>query len=767
MLNSIISVDLHIHSKASSYKDGSIVENSDIVHLNTILDKLVESNIQLFSFSDHNRFDKNLYCAAEESIKNIEKYKCLTIIPTVEFDVQLEDKKPSCHIITVFDAKSNDDLEKIQNVINNNLLTKKEDFYKREIFEALLKEIGLSVLLIACQRKSLDNKNGGKNCLSDSCDNPLEFIKTGYINALEYQSPSVEGILNNSLVDLPKDMGVSLVAGSDCHEWSAYPYHDSKSIKNNKSSFFKIKSLPSFMGLVLAFSAPASRFKRKIKDKQYLESFEVNGVSYPLSSGFNVIIGENGSGKSTLLTGLANETTHKEQYMKLLLKKNNFILSARGALSIKHITQSLLVDNAYSKNSIFGDEISFKPINNAEFEKQFRNFGAAILSKINSNISFKQKLDGIKPLFFTIRPDMEEKDTFFIRINKADGFTKIENGFEKHLESINSILTSLKDEYKSPIYSLTAKNNIKAAFNHLQSVKTEITNKYLKIIHETRIKNIMSSLIDNYSTDSKNKSTTIDTEKTEYENSKSIFVDNIVSAIKEKRNNLLISVKEPFLPSNCGFSSTSNCGFDFISTTKYNSDGSYLSAFYKTVFNAGYQSLPDILAISEVSEAAKSVKGTGASSDYKTKLESNVENFIKDFEEEKYTVVETSSNQKMGNTLGEKAIVFYRYITRKCSDKYIYLIDQPEDNISNPKILSNLISYLSELRDRTQVIFITHNPLLVINLDVDNLIYLENHNGKIDVVSGCLEEEGILDIVAKNMDGGKEALRRRLKVYGN
>lgn len=767
MLNSIISVDLHIHSKASAYKDGEVVADSDKGHLNVLFDNLIDKEIDLFSFSDHNRFDAQLYCDAKNLISSTDKYHNLKMVSSVEFDVQIDDGKPSCHIIAVFDSKTDSDMNKIANGISKYYLAKKDDFYTREKFEMLLKDIGLSVLLIACQRKSIENKNGGKNCLSDSCDNPLEFIKSGYINALEYQSPNVEGILNNCLVDIPKDLGISLVAGSDCHEWCAYPYHDSKCPKTNKSFSFKIKSLPTFMGLVLAFSAPSSRFKRRISANSSVKNFSLNGKDYELSNGINAIIGENGSGKSTLLTGLSNGSTNKEPYMKALLKNNGFVLDAVSSVEIKHITQSLLINNVYKKNSVFGDEIEFKKINNDEFEKSYKNFGESIYDKISSNIALKTKIDALSKINISINLELENKETFFININKSENFTKIENNYESHLVAINKILNELKQEYSSSIYSSSAKSEIKEAFIHLTNVKNDLTNKYLQIVYETKIKNIMSSLIDDYISDLKKKSNTIDTEKTEYDANKNKFIDSIVSAIQEKQKSLSLIVKEPKLSNNEGYSVVSNNGFDFISSTKYYNNDSLLELFYKSAFNANYQTLDKIILIDTVSEASKCVKGTGLSQEYKSKLSSNVEAFIKELEEESYTVLETTSKQKMGNTLGEKAIVFYRYITRKCSDKYVYLIDQPEDNISNPKIISELIKYISELRDKTQVIFVTHNPLLVINLDVDNLIYLHNNNGKIDAISGCLEDDGILNVVAENMDGGKEALRRRLKVYGN
>lgn len=69
MLNSDIRVDLHIHSKASEYKEGqdstenNIVAESDIEHLDVLFKRLSasENSINMISITDHNRFDPGLY----------------------------------------------------------------------------------------------------------------------------------------------------------------------------------------------------------------------------------------------------------------------------------------------------------------------------------------------------------------------------------------------------------------------------------------------------------------------------------------------------------------------------------------------------------------------------------------------------------------------------------------------------------------------------------------------------------------------------------
>lgn len=64
---------------------------------------------------------------------------------------------------------------------------------------------------------------------------------------------------------------------------------------------------------------------------------------------------------------------------------------------------------------------------------------------------------------------------------------------------------------------------------------------------------------------------------------------------------------------------------------------------------------------------------------------------------------------------------------------------------------------------------VSHNPQFIVNLDVDNLIFLSKSEDSLVVQSGALEyvcpEYSILDIVAQNIDGGLDSIRKRWKRY--
>ena len=145
----------------------------------------------------------------------------------------------------------------------------------------------------------------------------------------------------------------------------------------------------------------------------------------------------------------------------------------------------------------------------------------------------------------------------------------------------------------------------------------------------------------------------------------------------------------------------------------------------------------------------------------------NFDKFIKWAKTEKSYIKEESTNDSIGNTLGEMSLIYYKFQAYEDDDCDVLMIDQPEDNISNNRIAEKLIQYLNQTRKQKQLILVTHNPLLVVNLDADNVIALNKNNNVIQVSAGCLEDEEnkILDIVAKTLDGGKEMIEKRLKIY--
>ena len=113
--------------------------------------------------------------------------------------------------------------------------------------------------------------------------------------------------------------------------------------------------------------------------------------------------------------------------------------------------------------------------------------------------------------------------------------------------------------------------------------------------------------------------------------------------------------------------------------------------------------------------------------------------------------------------------IYFDILSYATTKDGIYIIDQPEDNVSQIAIKTYLLSCFKEMGENRQVIIVTHNPQFIVNLDIDNLIFISKRNGSIEIQSGALEyscpDYDILDIVVNNIDGGLESIQKRWKRY--
>lgn len=767
MLNSNIRVDLHIHSKISEYKDGDLVKSSTFENIDVILSKLNEHEISLFGFSDHNRFDSSLFIKTR-NILNENEYKAKypnikNLLPVVEFDVIFEKGKKKCHVLAVFDVTTDEELENLQKTIETEKLLSKDAAYAKDKFDELLRAINKDVILIAAQRKSLDNPNGSKNSLSDSVSDVYEFLKVGYISALEIQKSAVQGMILKNLVDFPKT--ISFTSGSDCHEWEAYPKHDKKEDMKEKSYYFIIKAKPTFSGLVMALTSPETRFGRTNQvDYSYVKSIMINDRKIELSSGINTIIGENGSGKSSIVFGLLNQAkTGKGSYAKKILDKNNFLVDPNNLFSEMHgIKQSEIIDNN-NNGFVFGKtEDYFNEVDHSDFENNIKKYAKQLFDNISNNIILEKSKNTIKESSFIIDLEFEDKNQYYFQIISDDNFVDVNNKHEERLKKLNSILKSIKTEFENEYYTTAQKESLAKVFADLSNLQSEVKNQYISLKTSIYVKNLIVNKINDYEIEIASLSGEEDKKISKYNLDKTKFRGIITSHIDvlnkcvwkdiEISDKLNGQSKKPFR------------GYTFVKKAKYLSEDIGLK-FFEKVFKKEYRSIDKLKTIIDVTVFADAIFGAN-NSNYKDMFNEKVTSIINELKIEDNFITKDDGDSNVGNTLGERSLVFYDFIVHNENKKPILVIDQPEDNISNTRILNSLVKKLSLLRDKKQIILVTHNPLLVVNLDTDNVIHLENINGILNTQAGCLEADGIIPLIAKTMDGGVEAIERRFKIYG-
>lgn len=136
---------------------------------------------------------------------------------------------------------------------------------------------------------------------------------------------------------------------------------------------------------------------------------------------------------------------------------------------------------------------------------------------------------------------------------------------------------------------------------------------------------------------------------------------------------------------------------------------------------------------------------------------------------------------------GKKAFVVLKLLLDFSDKDCPILIDQPEDDLDNRAIYTDLVQYLRRKKKLRQIIVATHNPNIVVGADSELVICanqdgLKNYNRgrkKFQYVSGSLEHsiekkkceeilegQGVREHVCEILEGGDIAFRLRDNKYG-
>lgn len=188
-----VKVDLHLHSFVSR-------SNGDGIKWTSLFDaisKLVENNVQIAAFSDHNKLDVNFYIEA----KNLAQTANILLLPAIEVNVVRSDGQIA-NIIYVFDQ----DLEKDQ-------LIKICEIANQEIPKR-----GIS--LTKCNTIFQDFQTIKIPHVGKSDHFKYEDLLQIKYDAIEISNENDKNYLS---VTKKEDIITSIVAFSDTHKWNEYP----------------------------------------------------------------------------------------------------------------------------------------------------------------------------------------------------------------------------------------------------------------------------------------------------------------------------------------------------------------------------------------------------------------------------------------------------------------------------------------------------------------------------------------------------------------
>ena len=136
---------------------------------------------------------------------------------------------------------------------------------------------------------------------------------------------------------------------------------------------------------------------------------------------------------------------------------------------------------------------------------------------------------------------------------------------------------------------------------------------------------------------------------------------------------------------------------------------------------------------------------------------------------------------------GKKAFIILRLLLDFDESVWPILIDQPEDDLDNRAIYTDLVSYLRDKKTKRQIILVTHNPNIVVGADSELVIVANRHGSKNenpDKIKFCyygdtlessfkddeektvLYKQGIKEHICEILEGGDAAFKLREKKYG-
>ena len=132
-----------------------------------------------------------------------------------------------------------------------------------------------------------------------------------------------------------------------------------------------------------------------------------------------------------------------------------------------------------------------------------------------------------------------------------------------------------------------------------------------------------------------------------------------------------------------------------------------------------------------------------------------------------HNIVVTSKNKNITKlSHGQQGTIYLRLKLAANLFSKTIIYDQPEDDLDNEFIMSDLVSIFRKIKKYRQIIIVSHNANLVVNADSEQVIIARNKEGILKYVSGSLENTNINEQICKILEGGKSAFLNREKKYG-
>lgn len=781
-----VKIDFHIHSAASAHKDGQKVQGGTVENIEILFRKLEENEVNMTSVTDHDTFDFDIYDALRSKVEEAQFLQ--RVLPGVEFTVSFktDEGNKTVHVITLFD---DNDPEAVKHIIDAIPCKKgKPDYDEGEAFSEdkywnIIRDIGLDIVAIAHQKSSPGSSRARKND-ANSVGEKLynEFIFVDYFEAYEYKNRRNELFNRHYAYTNDQKARLRFITGSDCHVWSVYPDYDTQPNPAERDfAYTYLKCLPTFKGLAMAVT-DVSRIKTvpsffsgstTILDTIEL-TLEGNDITIPLSHGINAIIGDNSIGKSSLLNALndfqdVNAQTKKgqEKYlssMGLSLRETmpkDYLLWFDGQEAIRKSFEGLSVGKA--KKQL--DRHFPEPLDSASFKSFAMGQFSKYIQALQRSCEYQEALGFLTS--YTIPKERPLKAPESITF---DAEIKL-NGAAPHKELLNNIAISRVQlsntvELHGDVLTEDDTKDINTAIAALDRIR----NRHQRVINRIQLDMKVANKVKEAVAEIESMQDQLVTDAQKAHTKHQQAIDRMGKAIADtvQRERLLQDFDFDFAPMKITPNTNPVGNLNFV--CKLNVDEITPTLLRNLIEGLiGKKKTIDVLSCSYES-IKDAIKGYPDDEDDPiVVLASRFEDALDKKLNPKKSIIREDDDVFDELSQGYNAQMYFALMADRNIGEGIYIVDQPEDQISQKAIKESVLGEFRDIANSRQVIFITHNPQFIVNLDVDNVIFIGKKNDALFIRSGALEYEcdeySILETVAENIEGGLDTIQRRMKRY--
>ena len=774
-----------------------------------------KNNYNLLAFTNANVILVPQYFA----IKKIAKELDINVVPGVELNIIDSTNTKILHLVVIFDSKSNLYLisEKLNNIISNN---KKNYITIPQLVDLILEE---KVILIPhgikqsrLKRSAADNPEQFKEIISmtDAIPIIIEDNKS-------YHKETLKLKLEKELSE-KENLWLDKLTNISCADRQSFDDVDDPTY---------IWGGNTFNDLYFSVLMQGSRIKRKndiINKPNYISKIEINekNVNAQIkksiincSHGLNSIIGRSGSGKTLLLNAikkaltnnnLTTKTSGISEYNEIYKDVSILLYDINdNPITINQNWKVFEGDNLYNKIlqvyssdktkiiselNLKVDDVLFKSImekfseNISNYIKcqlqllEYNSYLKSMIANLSSNIKFLEENNTLENTNINYFVDSKLENEIHNTLNNI-------NICDSDLKEINSIISNLSNYSKKYKISKLEDNlsAIRQTFN--KTINLYIL-KYNKLYLNYKIKyekqSSVYNVIKNYNSKLGKKIEEILIKKQENMNTieriKHLLIDfytvkgkcNLIplevsklkDSLKLEKNNL-----SKLITGNINL----NISYDDLKNVFSNNIGSSNNKInqskFKNIKSVDLTNYTSLLEFLKIFIEEKYEFPININLNYNNYIECKIElkNSFGKFEN-----IETMSAGELSKTYISNML---EQQINNGGSNLIILFDQPDNSLEKKFILEELVSKIDKLRNKYQVFITTHEPLLVVNADSNNIIQAEND--KIAVSSNnniCyknlsfIEEteskEKMVNIIAALVDGSYDAVKERNKIYG-